>query len=103
MGRSNDFYDSRPCGSMNPKIPFMVDGVCSKGYPKRFRPATIEVEGFPAYKRPDDGRAILENGVLLTNQRVAPHNPWMCAKYNDRINLEVCSSADAANYLCKYV
>ena len=88
-----------PCGSLNPKSPCVADGACPKGYPKPFRSETIEVDGFPAYKRPDDGRSILKNGVLLANQWVVPHNPWLCAKYNAHINVEVCSSVAAVKYL----
>ncbi|KHJ83102.1 hypothetical protein OESDEN_17201, partial [Oesophagostomum dentatum] len=45
------------CGTTNPTAPCMINGVCSKGYPKDFRESTnINVDGYPRHKRPDDGR-----------------------------------------------
>ena len=92
-----------PCGAINPKSPCMDGGVCTKGYPKRFRGDTVEVEGFPEYRRPDDGRVVAKNGFLMTNQWVVPHNPWLCSKYDAHINVEVCSTVSAVKYLYKYV
>ena len=91
-----------PCGSMSPKSACVVDGVCSKGRTKRFRIETIEVDGFPEYRRPGDGRSILKNGVILANQWVVPHNPWIRAKYNAHISAEVRSTLAAVKYLYKY-
>ena len=90
-----------PCGAMNPKSARTVGGYFSRGYPKRSRLDTIDVDGFPEYGRPGAGRPILKNGVLLTNQWVAPRNPWRCDKHNAHINEEICSPADAAKYLYK--
>lgn len=92
-----------PFGATNPRSARMVDGVFAKGHPKRFRPETIAVGGFPEYRRPVGGRYVLENGVLLTNDWVAPHNPWLCAEHSAHINVDVCSPADAVKYLYKYV
>ena len=40
-----------PCGAQHPNAPCMVDGKCSKGFPKAFQPETVETEGFPLYQR----------------------------------------------------
>ena len=32
-----------------------------------------------------------------------PRNPWLCAKYNAHINVEVCSTVADVKYLYKYV
>ena len=48
-----------PCGTLNVKSPCMQDGICSKDYPKPFSPETIEaVEGYPRYRRRDNGISI---------------------------------------------
>ena len=47
-----------PCGAINPKSPRIDGGVCTKGYQRRLRGETIEVEGFPDRRRPGDGRVV---------------------------------------------
>ena len=45
-----------PCGPEHPKAVCMVDRVCSKNYPKEFRPDTLFGDnGYPEYARPDNG------------------------------------------------
>lgn len=41
-----------PCGALDPQAPCMVDGICSKGFPKTFQPATMVTEdSYPVYRR----------------------------------------------------
>ncbi|XP_030964293.1 uncharacterized protein LOC115985491 [Quercus lobata] len=57
-----------PCGSANPKSPCMMNGKCTKHFPKRFyEETTIDEEGFPVYRRRNDGKTIEKNGILLDN------------------------------------
>jgi hypothetical protein len=45
------------CGNANKKAPCMVDGKCSKKYPKDFcDETTVEEDGYPKYARPNNGR-----------------------------------------------
>ena len=39
----------------------------------------------------------------MRTQWAAPHIPWICSKYYAHINVEVCITASAAEYLYKYV
>ena len=49
-----------PCSILNPKSIYIIDGKCSKEYPKLFQEQTIlATNGYPHYKRRD-------NGVTLT-------------------------------------
>jgi hypothetical protein len=46
-----------PCGALHPSWACMVNGACSKGYPKTFQPQTEDSTGsYPTYQRWDDGR-----------------------------------------------
>jgi len=46
-----------PCGALHPSCPCMVNGACSKGYPKTFQPQTEDSTGsYPTYRQRDDGR-----------------------------------------------
>jgi hypothetical protein len=46
-----------PCGALHPSCACMVNGACSKGYPKTFQPQTEDSIGsYPTYRRQDDGR-----------------------------------------------
>jgi hypothetical protein len=68
----------------------MVDGPCSKKYPRAFNNAThADDKRYPIYRRRDVRRV---NGV--SNQWVVPHNLWLASKYNAHINVEV-----SRNYL----
>ena len=47
-----------PCGALNPSSPCMENGACSKGFPKKFSPVTVESdESYHVYQRgsPADG------------------------------------------------
>ncbi len=46
-----------PCGALHPSCACMVNGACSKGYPKTFQPQTEDSTGsYPTYRWRDDGR-----------------------------------------------
>lgn len=94
-----------PCGPPNPKSPCMEDGKCSKQYPKEFCEKTVQLaDGYPKYRRPENGLSVQKNGVLLDNRWIVPYNPYLCSKYSAHINVEIiCSSVTAVKYLYKYV
>ena len=58
---------------------------------------------YPLYKRPDYGIYVEKNGASLDNRWVVPYNPYLCAKYQAHINVEICSSVKAVKYLYTYV
>ncbi|XP_066920787.1 uncharacterized protein [Clytia hemisphaerica] len=93
-----------PCGVLNNTCPCMKDGSCSKGYPKSFNDATVmNVDGFPLYHRPDNGRTVRVRNVDLDSRWVVPYSPYLFKKYNAHINLEACVSIKAGQYLYKYI
>ncbi|XP_065645770.1 uncharacterized protein LOC136076223 [Hydra vulgaris] len=83
------------CGILNPNSPCIKDGVCSKNYPKKFNANTVAVHnGYPQYRRRDDGLVINIKGNNVDNQ----HD---CANVliNEQVNHnEVNTSLD-----CRYV
>ena len=79
-----------PCGTDNPNSPCMVDGYCSKHYTKDFCAATQESDGYPVYRRRDNGatctKIVRQQGqpnrpVVMDNRSVVPYNRAMCKKY----------------------
>ena len=99
-----------PCGEENPNSPCMIDGKCSKGYPKEFNEQTIvDQDNFYAiYRRrsPSKGGKTAKNpknGRIIDNRWIVPYNPFLSLRYNCHINVECCSSPKAAKYLYKYV
>lgn len=97
-----------PCGEHNKKAPCMeeIKGLlqCTKGYPKSFSDATdMNVDGYPIYKRRNNGKTISTRGAQLDNRWIVPYNPYLSLKYNAHINVEVCSSVKSVKYIFKYV
>ena len=93
-----------PCGIHKSNAPCMKDGKCSKKYPRNFQENTTENEdGYPIYRRRNNGRTVEVNGIQLDNRWVVPYNPYLTTKYNCHINVEICSSITAIKYLFKYV
>ena len=99
-----------PCGNENPNCPCMVNGKCSKGYPKEFMEHTVmDPNNFYATYRqrsPEHGGRVMrhpDNGRILDNSMVIPYNPHLSKRYDCHINVECCASVMAAKYLNKYI
>ena len=92
-----------PCGVANPNSPCMEGGKCTKKFPKDFTEVTMECDGYPQYRRRDDGKYVMKNGVPLDNRHIVPYNPYLSKKYNAHINVEICSTINSCKYLYKYV
>jgi hypothetical protein len=97
-----------PCGKDNPHAPCMVNGKCSKRFPKQFSETTSQnPNGYPVYRRRDSNirvtRKTAQGTIDLDNRWVVPHNMYLTHKYNCHINVEVCATVTAVKYLYKYV
>ncbi|KAG4920916.1 hypothetical protein JHK82_049857 [Glycine max] len=93
-----------PCGTLNLGSPCMEEGKCSRFYPKMFQPHTIlDADGFPVYRRRNNGHAIEKNGVIIDNRYIVPYNPRLLRKYQAHINIEWCNQSTSIKYLFKYI
>jgi len=83
----------------------MVNGECSKKYPKRFAEETYcDASGYPTYKRPDNGLTVqTPNNAIVDNRWIVLHNIYLTTKYNAHINVEICNTLSVIKYLYKYV
>ena len=65
-----------PCGLGNPNSPCMVDGKCTKQFPKEFVEETYSAaDWYPHYRRRNDGKFVEKNGIWLDNRNVVPLQP----------------------------
>lgn len=93
-----------PCGDAIPSAPCMVNGKCSKHYPKNFsRTTTRDENSFVIYRRRNDGKKYIVNGVEIDNRWVIPYNRDLIVKYNAHINFECCVRTKLIKCLYKYV
>lgn len=93
-----------PCGDMNLQAPCMDGNKCSKNFPKEYAPETLmNVDGYPLYRRRNDGKIVRKNDCFLDNRWVVPYNKWLSKKYQAHINVEICSTITSVKYLYKYV
>ena len=75
-----------------------------KGFPKTFIEATMDSkDGYPQYRRRNDGVIAFSKGVPVDNRNVVPYNKFLCSKFGAHINVEICNSVKAVKYLYKYV
>ena len=66
-----------PCSILNLNALCMKDGKCSKRYPRNFQPiTTLNKEGYPVYRRREDGRTVKVNEIELDNRWIVPYNPY---------------------------
>ena len=107
-----------PCGlDDHPKAPCMDRKnltsplTCQKRFPKAFAAATVVHEdGYPEYRRRDDGRTFTvrkpgfpDQEVVRDNRWVIPYNPYLLQKFRSHLNVEVCATVKAVKYIHKYV
>ncbi|CAA0806625.1 Unknown protein, partial [Striga hermonthica] len=99
-----EFMLHGPCGDDKRDSPCMINGRCSKHFPKRFvELSSIDDDGYPIYRRRDDGRIIRKSGADLDNRYVVPHNRYLLLRYGGHLNVEWCNQSRAIKYLFKYI
>ena len=93
-----------PCGEHNRNAPCMVNGKCSKGFPKQFRQDTVITEdSYACTRRRDTGRKVQVGRTEADNRWVVCHSKYLIWKYRCHINVESISSVKAIKYIYKYV
>ncbi|XP_045798031.1 uncharacterized protein LOC123892273 [Trifolium pratense] len=93
-----------PCGQQNKKSPCMQHGRCSKYFPKKFTSHTIiDSDGYPVYRRRDNGVYIQKGEHFIDNRFIVPYNKKLLLKYNAHINVEWCNQSRSIKYLFKYI
>ncbi|XP_042027196.1 uncharacterized protein LOC121774371 [Salvia splendens] len=99
-----EFMVHGPCGVVRKSSPCMRDGRCSKYFPKQYLDATkFDDDGFPVYRRRDNGCVVMKDGVPLDNRYIVPHNRALLMKYGGHINVEWCNQSQSIKYLFKYI
>ena len=88
-----------PCGDW-----CMIDGKCSKKFPKPFHGETkMDENGYPQYRRRDNGITYdLSNGYKVDNQWVVPYCPTLLQIFNCHMNVDIVSTILSVKYLYKY-
>jgi hypothetical protein len=78
------------CGPFNKNAPCMVNGKCSKKFPKEYAEETVITEnGFPLYKRPNNSINFTnKEGLIFENNWVVPYNKFLLRKFNAHINVK---------------
>ncbi|GFW93647.1 uncharacterized protein TNCV_4541761 [Trichonephila clavipes] len=102
-----------PLCNRNRKAPCIVDGKCSKRFPRQMLQETqTGDDGYLLYRlrKPDDGGHVVpgratESGMLedVDNSWVVPYSPLLCRIFKAHINVEYCNSVKSIKYICKYV
>ncbi|GBL76140.1 hypothetical protein AVEN_234426-1 [Araneus ventricosus] len=100
-----------PCGILNRSSPCMVDGKCTKRFPKDFINDTVtHIDGYPIYRRrstENGGQSFIKTisnaDIDIDNRWVVPYSPLLSKTFNAHINVESCSSVKSIKYICKYV
>lgn len=77
--------------------------LCSKRFPKEFCDQTVfEPDfGYPKYRRRRSPGTLEDDSKQ--NCWVVPYNPYLSAKYDAHINVEICANVKACKYIFKYV
>ncbi|XP_044014008.1 uncharacterized protein LOC122856401 [Aphidius gifuensis] len=74
---------------------------CSKHYPKENTNETIlDENGYPVYRRRDNGTHTRQDGFRFNNKHVVPHNRILLLTLNCHINVEVVSNIKAKSCSC---
>ena len=73
-----------------------------RNFPKNLWKKTFAGDGYPHYRRRNDGKCVTKKDISLDNRWVVPYNPYLSKKYNAHINVEICSSIKSCKYLYKY-
>ncbi|KAH9622274.1 hypothetical protein KSS87_001374, partial [Heliosperma pusillum] len=82
-----------PCGQLNTTCPCMTHkksvGKCKYNYPRQFTSNTTNnSDGYPVYRRRDNGEKVRIRGHALDNRWVISYNPYLIALFDCHLNVE---------------
>ncbi|GJS84946.1 ATP-dependent DNA helicase PIF1-like protein [Tanacetum coccineum] len=79
-------------------------GSMHKRFPNKYSNRTSnDSDGYPVYRRREDGNFVEKNHVRLDNRFVVPYNSYLLKKYQAHINVEWCNQVGSIKYLFKYI
>jgi hypothetical protein len=63
---------------------------CVRHYPKPMSRETVVVQdSYPVYRRRGRFRATIKGGIVVGDDWVVPHNPYLLKRYRAHVNVEV--------------
>ncbi|KAF7149811.1 hypothetical protein RHSIM_Rhsim02G0178000 [Rhododendron simsii] len=81
----------------------MENEKCTKKYPEAIsETTTMDQDGYPIYRRRNDGRVYTVRGHPVDNRDVVPYNTYLSRLCNYHINVEVCAGMKCVKYIYKY-
>lgn len=94
-----------PCRSLNPNNSCMeTKRLCKFKYPKNYANEISKGENsYPLYRRRDTGKFVKVRTQYLDNSWAVPYNPYLLAKFNCHINIEICADIKVIKYIYKYI
>ncbi|XP_031108708.1 uncharacterized protein LOC116013199 [Ipomoea triloba] len=100
-----EFMVHGPCGHAKRNSPCMVNNKFSKQFPKKkiINESQFDQDGYPLYRRRDDGRTVKKNGIELDNRYIVSHNRYLLLRFKAHCNVEWCNPSRSIKYLFKYV
>ncbi|OIT27533.1 hypothetical protein A4A49_57005, partial [Nicotiana attenuata] len=73
-----NFMMHGPCGTARKSSPCIKNGRCTKHFPKKFvSSTTIDDDGYPIYRRRDDGRTAKRVGIELDNRATVKESMFL--------------------------
>ncbi|KYN28107.1 hypothetical protein ALC57_02481 [Trachymyrmex cornetzi] len=89
-----------PCGDW-----CLINGKCSKHYPKSYLEETrMDEDAYPYYRRRNNGKSFERpGGYVIDNRYVVPYCPILSIIFNCHINVEVVSNRIVSNRLNIYI
>ncbi|CAH1430129.1 unnamed protein product [Lactuca virosa] len=64
---------------------------------------SVDEDGFPIYRRRNDGSFVEKSGIRLDNRHVVVYKKDLLKRYQGHINVEWCNQASSIKYLFKYI
>lgn len=98
------FMVHSPCNGPNSSASCIVNGKCSKGFPKCFREETsVTEDSYACTRHRNTGQSHVVKNNQVDNQWVVCHSRYLIWKYHCHINVESIASVKAIEYIYKYV